>query len=171
MYPIVQIWFGSVSMRHVWPNLEGYGHRNNNSNMANDFLPVVISVVHFSNPRAQVGTCLEPNDPSTQLWFRKLQNPSQIWVREIDSVPNSQALCLRHINQFAAQKHVYEVQQAVFEKLADSFKLAWFTLPEYFKGIWNPWQKVLIFFGFLFTPADFWNRVANTKHRLQLGLQ
>ena len=54
-------------MRHVLPNLDGYGHRNNNSNTANDFLTVVISVVHFSNPKAQVGTCLEPNDPSTQL--------------------------------------------------------------------------------------------------------
>ena len=54
-------------MRHVLPNLDGYGHRNNNGKMANVFLPVLISDVHFSNPEAQVGTCLEPNEPDIQL--------------------------------------------------------------------------------------------------------
>ena len=51
------------------------------------------------------------------------------------------------------QKKVKEVQQTVFEKPADSFKPAWLTLPDSFKIPQNPCQTVLIFFGFLFTPA------------------
>ena len=51
------------------------------------------------------------------------------------------------------QKHVYEIQQTVFENPADSFKLAWFTLPDSFKITRNPCQIVLIYFGFLFTPV------------------
>jgi len=51
------------------------------------------------------------------------------------------------IKQFATQK------QTVFEKPADSFKLALFTLPDSFKIPRNPCQTVLNFFGFLFTPA------------------
>ena len=42
---------------------------------------------------------------------------------------------------------------SVFEKPADSFKLAWSTLPDSFKIPRNPCQTVLIFFGFLFTPT------------------
>ena len=57
------------------------------------------------------------------------------------------------IKQFATQKRV---QQTVFEKQADSFKRAWFTLPDSFKIIWNPCHTVLNFFGFLFTPAAWW---------------
>ena len=56
------------------------------------------------------------------------------------------------IKQFATQKHVFEFQQTVFEKPADSFKRAWFTLPDSFKIIRNPCQTVLNFFGFLFSP-------------------
>ena len=51
------------------------------------------------------------------------------------------------------QKHVYEVQQTVFEKPADSFKVAWFALPDSFKITQNPCQTVLNFLGFLFTPG------------------
>ena len=46
-----------------------------------------------------------------------------------------------------------EVQQTEIEKLADSFKLTWFTLPDSFEIPRNPCQTVLIFFGFLFTPG------------------
>ena len=49
-----------------------------------------------------------------------------------------------------------QVQQTVFENPADSFKRAWFTLPDSFKIIWNPCQTVLNFFGFLFTPGLSW---------------
>ena len=38
-----------------------------------------------------------------------------------------------------------KVQQTVFEKPADSFKLAWFTLPDSFKIPWNQCQRVLKF--------------------------
>ena len=54
--------------------------------------------------------------------------------------------------QFSTQKSLGS-RQTVFEKPADSFKLAWFTLPDSFKIPWNSCQTVLIFFGFLFTPA------------------
>ena len=51
------------------------------------------------------------------------------------------------------RKKVKKVQQTVLGKPADSFKLAWFTLPDSFKIARNPCQTVLNFFGFLFTPA------------------
>ena len=51
------------------------------------------------------------------------------------------------------RKIVSEVQKTEIEKLADSFKLAWFTLPDSFKIPRNPCQTVLNFFGFLFTPV------------------
>ena len=46
------------------------------------------------------------------------------------------------------RKIVLEVQQTEIEKLADSFKLAGFTLTESFKNSSNPWQTVLIFWAF-----------------------
>ena len=54
------------------------------------------------------------------------------------------------IKQFATQKQFRKFNS---EKPADSFKLAWFTLPDSFKIPRNPCQTVLNFFGFLFTPA------------------
>ena len=56
----------------------------------------------------------------------------------------------RQIKKFATVK---EVQQTVIEKPADSYKRAWFTLPDSFKIPWTPCQTVLHFFGFLFTPV------------------
>ena len=62
-------------------------------------------------------------------------------------------LKLSQIKQVATRKNVEEVQQMVFGKPADSFKLAWFTLPNSLKVPRNPCQTVLIFSGFLFTPG------------------
>ena len=50
------------------------------------------------------------------------------------------------------------------EKSADSFKRAWFTLPDSFKIIRNPCQTILNFFGFLFTPAKFNSRKRSLKY-------
>ena len=50
-------------------------------------------------------------------------------------------------------KTVKEIQQTVFEKAADSFKLSWFTLPDSFRIPQKPCQTALNFFGFLFTPV------------------
>ena len=41
-----------------------------------------------------------------------------------------------------------ELQQTVFEKPADSFKLAWYTLPDSFEIPWGPCQIILIFWAF-----------------------
>ena len=54
-------------------------------------------------------------------------------------------LTFSQIKQFAKKK--LEVQQTVFGKPADSFKLAWFTLPDSFKIPQNPCQTVLSIFG------------------------
>ena len=50
---------------------------------------------------------------------------------------------------------VLEVQLTKNEKLADSFRLARFTLADSLICSSNPWQTVLIFFGFLFISAPF----------------
>ena len=73
------------------------------------------------------------------------QNVDRIRLYFLD-LQSNQAIC--------NAKNVDGVQQTVLEKTADSFKLAWFTLPDSFKIIWNPCQTVLIFVGFLFTPVD-----------------
>ena len=52
----------------------------------------------------------------------------------------------------STRNNVQDVQQTVFGKPANSFNLAWFTLPDSYKIPQNPCQTVLNFFGFLFTP-------------------
>ena len=54
------------------------------------------------------------------------------------------------------RKLVSEVQQTEIEKLADSFKLAGFTLADTFENSLNPQQIVLIFSAF-YSPLDFRN--------------
>ena len=51
------------------------------------------------------------------------------------------------------RKIVSEVQQREIEKLAGSFELPGFTIADRLKNSSIPWQTVLIFFGFLFTPV------------------
>ena len=101
---------------------------------------------------------------SHQVWQKFLSvhtgmNKEQfVWIVSllIQSLSEKQyvdKLCLYFFHFLSNQaicnnKTVYEVQQTVFEKPADSFKRAWFTLPDSFKILRTPCQTVLNCFGF-----------------------
>ena len=70
------------------------------------------------------------------------------------------------------RKIVLEVQQTEIEKLADSFKLAGFTLTESFKKFFKSMADSFNFLGFLFTPERSstsisifkWNKISSYLH-------